>query len=253
MSASLDTLLFKEVIEKDGVYFSEEQIREVEKALYLIERYKRNAEFADVEFNKDASYDLKIRKKPSSREEGDKGEHEAARGYSGASILDTNLLTAEVKYESGRWMKTGNVFIEIFVHGKPSGLSISDADAYVFVLGDTNTDLESSKYIVPREKLKLWLYLILFRFGSNEKNKRRSSVRIARGGDNNESFGVIVPRSMLHLIDKVYVPNNYIENEAYKKIIADHWNIDGQFLREFGADVTDTDIEMWELAKKNGV
>lgn len=62
-----------------------------------------------------------------------------SRGQFGESILSDIVYTAEVKTDYG-WKKTGNLFIETecyykkFNEYRPSGLSVSKANYYAFVL-----------------------------------------------------------------------------------------------------------------------
>lgn len=61
-------------------------------------------------------------------------------------FIDSNGISYEVKTEPSS-LKTGNNFIEIFAYGKPSGISVTHADYYIF----SNT---INYYMVSTEKLK---------------------------------------------------------------------------------------------------
>ena len=107
-----------------------------------------------MEFNSDFKHDLKV---------GQVKEQELAH------IL--NNKTIEVKYDKQAHI-TGNVFVEYESRNKPSGISITEADYYCFVIVE---NLHLIKTELLKEKLKkYWKNQIL-------------------GGDSNTSKGILLP------------------------------------------------------------
>lgn len=93
------------------------------------------------------------------------------------SILEGQ--TIEVKDDSAKSSKTGNVFIEYKSRDKLSGICTSEADWWaIYTSKDTFV-------IISAEKLK-----ILFK-------KYYEMGRTVRGGDSNSSYGVLIPREEL--------------------------------------------------------
>jgi hypothetical protein len=88
-----------------------------------------------------------------------------------------NEAKIEVKHDSMAH-DTGNVYVETASRGKASGLSVTRADYYAFVLDD-EFGAVSRIVFIPTTKLRL---LIL--------NGKRS---IVKGGDNKTSRGYLVP------------------------------------------------------------
>ena len=72
-----------------------------------------------MQYNNDFKYDLKV--------------GQAKEKELGDIINDK---TIEVKYDL-QSLSTGNVYVEYFSRGKPSGISTSDAEYYCFCLGET--------------------------------------------------------------------------------------------------------------------
>jgi hypothetical protein len=72
-----------------------------------------------MQYNNDFKYDLKV--------------GQAKEKELGDIINDK---TIEVKYDL-KSLATGNVYVEYFSRGKPSGISTSDAEYYCFCLGET--------------------------------------------------------------------------------------------------------------------
>ena len=70
--------------------------------------------------------------------------------------------------------KTGNVYIEYFSRGKPSGISTSESDYYCFVLGSVMILIESKGL---KEKCRKYL----------------NTSRDKKGGDNDTSKGILLP------------------------------------------------------------
>lgn len=93
------------------------------------------------------------------------------------SILENH--TIEVKDDSAKSAKTGNVFIEFKSRGKRSGIAKSHADWWAIRTS------EETFVIVSAEKLKKLC------------RKYYSQKRIVKGGDNNTSWGILIPREEL--------------------------------------------------------
>ena len=70
--------------------------------------------------------------------------------------------------------QTGNVFVEFFCRGKPSGISTTEAEFWAFILADKTVVL------LPTERLKVL---------AREAHK---AGQIAKGGDSGASKGVLV-------------------------------------------------------------
>jgi len=73
-----------------------------------------------------------------------------------------------------RASQTGNVFVEFFSRGKPSGIATSEALYWAFILG------EQTVVLLPTEKLK-----VLAREAYKDDH-------IVKGGDANTSQGVLI-------------------------------------------------------------
>lgn len=83
---------------------------------------------------------------------------------------DGRMMHVEVKREPSalRW---GNVFVEFECRGKPSGISISEADVYVFVIG------ERLLSIYKQELLDLMVDWPIKRGGDFDPNTRQKVAR----------------------------------------------------------------------------
>ena len=109
-----------------------------------------------MKFNSDFKFDLEI---------GQMGEKTLASILEGHKIeVKTDIKTKE----------TGNVFVEYESRGKPSGISISQAMWYCFIV-------EDRIIILPTEKLKQ----IARRYYNTDRD--------LSGGDSNTSKGIIIP------------------------------------------------------------
>jgi hypothetical protein len=102
-----------------------------------------------------------------------------------ASLLAKNKNKIEVKTERHWWHKTGNIAIEIEYRGKPSGLSVTEADYWVHILAKGKKDYCKLIFDVPTLKKIV--------------NKWKSKVRMV--GDNNASKCVLIPLSKIFDID----------------------------------------------------
>lgn len=77
--------------------------------------------------------------------------------------------------------RTGNVFIEFSSRGKPSGISTTEADYWLYRIDKINC---CALWDVNHLKEKLRAYY-------------KSNMYIKRGGDNNTSLGFLIPISEL--------------------------------------------------------
>lgn len=93
------------------------------------------------------------------------------------SILEDDKI--EVKDDSAKSAQTGNVFIEFRSRGKRSGIAKSHADWWAIKTS------EDSFVIVSAKKLK------------QLARKYYKLKRIVKGGDNNTSLGILIPREEL--------------------------------------------------------
>ena len=109
-----------------------------------------------MDFNSDFKYDLKV---------GQVAEEYLSEILSGKKVEVKNDLQAH---------KTGNVFIEYFSRGKPSGISTSEAEFYCIVI-------QKTLIILPSENLKTLC------------RKYIGGKRDIKGGDNNTSKGILLP------------------------------------------------------------
>ena len=109
-----------------------------------------------MKYNNDFKYDLKV---------GQIKEKELAEIFSNKLV--------EVKYDL-KALDTGNVYVEYYSRGKPSGISTSHSDFYCFAFGYT-FHLISLKELKERCRKHL--------------NTKRDKV----GGDNDTSKGILLP------------------------------------------------------------
>ena len=87
----------------------------------------------------------------------------------------------EVKAERDKWKKTGNIAIEIRYKGRPSGLSITEADWWIQLL-------------TYEGKIEIGFMFKVSRLKQMVKNKiEKDKVCIMFGGDNNKSELVLIP------------------------------------------------------------
>ena len=92
-----------------------------------------------------------------------------------ADILTNKKI--EVKDDSAKSFKTGNVFIEFESRGKASGIATTQSDFYAIKTS------HNSFVLIETQKLK--------------QIARKHIDRIVLGGDNNTSKGVLIPRCEL--------------------------------------------------------
>jgi len=113
--------------------------------------------------------------------------HLELEGINSTSINDASgdlryEVMVEVKTDR-KWQETGNIAIEIRRDGKPTGLSTTDSDIYVYVL-----DGVSAFWYVRTQELKTFLKSI--------------ETRRVMGGDGNRTEMVLVTLSQFHAIFK---------------------------------------------------
>ena len=87
----------------------------------------------------------------------------------------------EVKAERDIWKRTGNIAIEVRCYGKPSGLSVTEADWWIHLLTYEGKIEIGFMFKVPRLKQMI-------------KNKfKKDKVCMMYDGDNNQSELVLIP------------------------------------------------------------
>lgn len=101
-------------------------------------------------------------------------------GHDGEQLIKDALLKGEVKrdYRAG---ETGNVFVEHISRGKPSGISTTESDYWIFCL--SCSEFNDEVFIgISTDRLKRLLDSIKWE---------------VNGGDNNSSKGKLVPLTKL--------------------------------------------------------
>jgi hypothetical protein len=110
-----------------------------------------------MEYNSDFKYDLKV-------------------GQVAEKILAELLENKKIEVKRDlQAIKTGNIYIEYFSRGKPSGLSISEADYYCYFITD------GRMFLIETKELKQ----LCRRYIATNRDKR--------GGDSNTSKGILLP------------------------------------------------------------
>ena len=99
------------------------------------------------------------------------------------SLLDQDKNKIEVKTERDWWAKTGNIAIEIECWGKPSGLSVTQADYWVHILALGTDDFCKLIFEVPKLK--------------KITEKFKKNYRMI--GDHNASKCILIPLKELFL------------------------------------------------------
>lgn len=113
-----------------------------------------------MEYNSDFKYDLKV-------------------GMVGEKLLGDILSNKKIEVKTDLKAKsTGNVYVEYYSRGKPSGISTSEADYYCFII-------EDNLHLIPSQKLKN----ICREYIGTDMDKH--------GGDNNTSKGILLPTRRL--------------------------------------------------------
>lgn len=99
-----------------------------------------------IAFNRDNKFDIQLSQALIH-------ERKLAEIFLGSNLERMPVLRAELKTETWQWRRTGNIAIEYQCDGKPSGISITQADWWVHQLCDD--DGRTLVYFVfPVEELK---------------------------------------------------------------------------------------------------
>jgi len=98
--------------------------------------------------------------------------------YDIKGVYKSNVTKFEIK--SDRYKNTGNMALEIYDNGKLSGISVSEAD--VFIYNYTNiSELYVYLFFIPLSELKKVL------------KDNESTLRIIKGGDDKEASIILLP------------------------------------------------------------
>ena len=89
--------------------------------------------------------------------------------------------TIEVKAERDHWMRTGNIAIEFFSRGKPSGINVTEADHWAQALMVGGNPFCYLVFPTPVMRGMVRYYI----------DNRPDTVR--KGGDNNTSEMILMP------------------------------------------------------------
>ena len=87
----------------------------------------------------------------------------------------------EVKTERDKWLKTGNICIEVKYRDNPSGLAATDADTWIHLLA-INDEIVGG-FFFPVDKLKLTVKRLLI----------QGKAKKLKAGDSNLSEIVLLP------------------------------------------------------------
>ena len=104
--------------------------------------------------------------------------------YSLGQIL--NMGKVEVKTERDKWVKTGNIAIELMNQGNASGLSVTEADWWAQILSFKG-DIKSV-ILLPVDELKKKV----------KHSVQHGQGKIVMGGDNNASEIALIPIKEIH-------------------------------------------------------
>jgi len=91
----------------------------------------------------------------------------------------TNGTKVEVKYDQMAHI-TGNIFVEVYFREKASGISVTQANYWIFKIKEKSYSL-----IINTEKLKELCRIV------------HQTDGLVRGGDNNSSYGVLIPIKLI--------------------------------------------------------
>jgi len=98
--------------------------------------------------------------------------------YDIKGVYKSNVTKFEIK--SDRYKNTGNMALEIYDNGKLSGISVSEAD--VFIYNYTNlSELYVYLFFIPLSELKKVL------------KDNESTLRVIKGGDDKEASIILLP------------------------------------------------------------
>lgn len=100
-----------------------------------------------------------------------------------ASLLNENRAKIEVKSERDWWSRTGNIAIEIECNGKPSGLTVTQADYWFHILTKGKSNV--AMLMFETDKLRK----IVKKFNKPEYTKMI--------GDRNASKCILIPLTEL--------------------------------------------------------
>lgn len=110
--------------------------------------------------------------------------HDLEFGEMKEKELANILLNQKIEVKTDRkWKKTGNIAVEFMSRGKKSGISITEAKYWAFIL-DNNNQTEGI-IILPTQKLRLIA------------REYFSRGNVVKGGDDNTSDMVLIPLSVL--------------------------------------------------------
>ena len=105
--------------------------------------------------------------------------------YSLARILTLGKI--EVKTERDKWVKTGNIAIELMNQGNASGLSVTEAEWWAHILSFKGNI--KSVILLPVKELKKKV----------KESVHNGNGRIVMGGDDNCSEIALIPIKEIHL------------------------------------------------------
>jgi len=110
--------------------------------------------------------------------------HDLQFGEMKEKELANILLNQKIEVKTDRkWKETGNIAVEFMSRGKKSGISITEAKYWAFIL-DNDNKIEGI-IILPTHKLRLIA------------REYFSKGRVVKGGDDNTSDMVLIPLSVL--------------------------------------------------------
>jgi len=105
--------------------------------------------------------------------------------------LGSQEAKVEIKTERDIWQETGNLVFEFRCRGKPSGISVTQADWWVHLLSKDNQIVAGYIWSVPT--LKNFLRTAY-------KTPTQLGCKVVNGGDDNLAEIIVVPINQLHLI-----------------------------------------------------
>ena len=109
--------------------------------------------------------------------------------------LGTDQAKIEVKTERDTWATTGNAVFEFKSRGKPSGISVTQADYWLHIFREK--DQAVMCFMFRMFELKEFLRLVF-------RNPQNYNARICKGGDDNTSEVILLPISQMYRIGKIY-------------------------------------------------
>ena len=109
--------------------------------------------------------------------------------------LGTDQAKVEVKTERDVWATTGNAVFEYSSRGKPSGISVTQADYWLHIFKEKDTAVMA--FMFRMLELKEFLRLVF-------KNPEKYNAKLCKGGDDNTSNVILLPINQLYRIGKIY-------------------------------------------------